>query len=103
MAGAATVACGLMWGHHGYGYDCILLMPLAVLMLEKPGPLWMRIWAALTLTPVVIWLLSSSQRWTIIWGQVLVVGFVFAAMAVEERRVSAARIHTLASMADAAA
>lgn len=95
MVGAAAVACGLMWGHHGYGYDCLLLMPLAVLILEKPGPLWMRAWAALTLTPLVIYLLVTSQPW---WGQMLVVGFVFAAMAVEARRASTARIHTCAAM-----
>ena len=87
MAGAATAACGMMAGHHAYGYDCILLLPLAVIMLGSPGPLWLRGWAALLLTPVFIWLLLSSQPW---WGQLLMVGFVFAALVVEARRVPAA-------------
>lgn len=53
--------------------------------MARPGPLWVRGWAALSLTPVVIWLLASSRPW---WGQMLVVGFVFAALLVEERRTS---------------
>lgn len=93
-AGAATAACGLLLGHHGYGYDCTLLMPLAVLMLWKPGPLWVRGWAALLLTPLVIWLLISSHP---VWGQALVVGFVFAALMVQARRVSKAHTDTAAS------
>jgi hypothetical protein len=88
MAGAATAACGLMLGHHGYGGDCTLLLPLAVLTLVRPGPLWMRGWAALLLTPVFIWLLLSPHP---VWGQSLVVGFVFAALLVEARRASGAR------------
>ena len=87
IAGAATAACGLVAGHHAYGYDCTLMVPLAVLMLARPGPLWVRGWAALSLTPVVIWLLVSSQP---VWAQALVVGFVFAAFIVEARRSSVA-------------
>ena len=36
IAGAATAACGLLLGH-GYANDCVLLMPLAVGVLQKPG------------------------------------------------------------------
>ena len=88
VAGAAAAACGLLLGHHGYANDCALLMPLAVVMLSKPGPLWIRGWAALLLTPVVTWLLISSQP---VWGQALAVGFVFAALLVEDRKASSTR------------
>ncbi len=88
VAGAAAAACGLLLGHHGYANDCALLMPLAVVMLSKPGPLWIRGWAALLLTPVVTWLLISSQP---VWGQALAVGFVFAALLVEDRKASRTR------------
>jgi hypothetical protein len=85
MAGAATAACGLLAGHHAYGADATLLLPLAVLMLGKPGPLWIRGWAALLLTPAFIWVLFSSQP---AWAQTLAVGFVFAALLLEVRRTS---------------
>jgi len=87
VAGAAAAACGLLLGHHGYANDCALLMPLAVVMASKPGPVWIRGWATLLLTPVVTWLLISSQP---VWGQALAVGFVFAALLVEARRTSPA-------------
>jgi hypothetical protein len=88
MAGAATAACGLLLGHHAYGADATLLIPLAVLMLWKPWALWMRVWAALLLTPVFIWLLFSSYSG---WAQALAVCFVFAALILETRRASAAQ------------
>ncbi len=100
MAGAAAAACGLLLGHHGYANDCVLLMPLAVLILQKPGPLWLRGWSALLLTPVVAGLLTSSKP---VWGQALAVGFVFAALMVEARRVSRPQTGTVTSRADLAA
>ena len=87
VAGAATAACGLLLGHHAYANDCALLIPLAVVMASKPGPVWMRAWAVLLLTPVVTWLLISAHP---AWGQALAVGFVFAALLAEARRASPA-------------
>jgi hypothetical protein len=94
MAGAAAAACGLLLGHHGYANDCVLLMPLAVLMLQKPGPVWLRGWAALLLTPLVTALLTSSIP---VAGQVLAVGFVFAALVVEQLRISRSPIPVVTS------
>jgi len=68
-------------------------------MLCRPGPLWLRAWAVLLLTPAFIWVLFSSQP---AWAQTLAVCFVFAALLVELRRASTPPTGPLASATTAA-
>ena len=35
--GAAAAACGLLLGHHAYAGDCVLLIPLLVLTIQRQG------------------------------------------------------------------
>jgi hypothetical protein len=77
-AGAAAAACGLLLGYHGYAYDCVLLLPLSVLTIQRPGvPAWVKIWAALLLSPVPVLLLVSQRP---LPGQILIVAFAVTAV-----------------------
>ena len=77
-AGAAAAACGLLVGHHGYAYDCLLLLPLAVLTMQRPGvPIWLKAWAVLLLSPVPVLLLVSQRP---LPGQILIVAFTVTAI-----------------------
>jgi Glycosyltransferase family 87 len=76
-AGALAAASGLVLGHHAYANDCALLIPLAVLALQRPLPAWMKIWGLLLLTPVLTLMLISRVPYT---GQWLVVGYVIASL-----------------------
>jgi hypothetical protein len=76
-AGAAAAACGLLLGHHAYAYDCLLLIPLSVLTIQRPGaPPWLKVWAAVLLSPAPVLLLVSERPFL---GQILVVAFIVTA------------------------
>ena len=78
MAGAATAACGLLLAHHSYTYDCALLIPLAVLTIQRHAlPHWLKVWAVLLLSPVPVLLLVSQRSFI---GQVLIAAFVVTAI-----------------------
>ena len=77
-AGAAAAACGLLLGHHAYAYDCLLLIPLSVLTIQRPGvPPWLKVWAAALLSPAPVLLLVSERP---LPGQVLIVAFIVTAI-----------------------
>lgn len=79
-AGAAAAACGLLLGNHAYAGDCALLIPLAVLTLQRQGlPAWLEVWAILLLSSVPVVLLVAQIS---LPGQALIVGFVVAAIIV---------------------
>lgn len=81
LTGAMAAACGLILGRHGYVGDCLLLIPLAVLILQRHmNPFWLRAWGLLILSPAPIVTLTVIQP---LLGQLLVVGFVPAAMLVQ--------------------
>jgi hypothetical protein len=77
-AGAAAAACGLLLGHHAFAADCLLLIPLSVLTIQRPGvPLWLKLWAAAMLSPATVFLLVSQRPYL---GQILVVAFTVTAI-----------------------
>ena len=74
LAGAAAAACGLLLGRHAYAGDCALLIPLAVLTIQRQGaPSWLKVWAVLLLSPVPVLLLVSQKP---LLGQMLIAAFV---------------------------
>ena len=80
FAGAATVACGLLVGHHAYIADCVLLAPLAVAVLQSSAfPLWLRGWAVYVVTPMLMFAVVSVRPYV---GQTAVVGFVLSVMGI---------------------
>ena len=84
FAGAAVAGAGLILAHHCYANDCALLIPLLAFTILRPGiPRWMKMSAVLLFSPAPVFLLTSSRPFA---GQVLVVGFVVAALAVSVRR-----------------
>ena len=77
-AGAAAAACGLLLAHHAYANDCVLLIPLLLLTIQRAeAPAWLKLWAALLLAPAPVALLASPGP---LPGQLLVVGFVAAGL-----------------------
>jgi dipeptide/tripeptide permease len=73
-AGAAAAASGLLLGHHSYAGDCALLIPLAVLTIQRQAmPPWLTVWAVVLLSPVPVLLLVSQKSFI---GQVLIAAFV---------------------------
>lgn len=80
LSGAAAAASGLLLGQHAYTVDCLLLIPLGALMMDRPAiPLWMKAWSLVMLSPVPALLLTSDQPAT---AQVLIIGFVIAGVMV---------------------
>lgn len=80
MAGAVAAAGGLVLSPHGLAYDCALLIPLAVLTVQRPDmPPWLKVWAVLLISPTPILLLASQKP---LLGQILIVAFVVAAAVV---------------------
>jgi hypothetical protein len=74
MAGALACGVGLLLAHHAYGYDCVLLLPLCVMVAEeKRFPIELRLLALVLLSPVLLLLLASPYS---LAGQILVAGFV---------------------------
>ena len=77
-AGAAAAACGILLAHHSYAGDCGLLIPLAVLTIQRQGmPPWLNIGALLVLLPIPVLLLVTNKSFL---AQILIAGFVVAAM-----------------------
>jgi hypothetical protein len=80
LAGAGAAAAGLLLARHGYAGDCALLIPLLVLTVQRPAvPVWLQCWAVLLLTPVPFMLVVLVQHRQF-YGQLLIVGFVVAAL-----------------------
>jgi hypothetical protein len=81
FAGAAAAAVGLLLGGHGYANDCALVVPMLVFTIQRDTvPRWLKFWAVLLLTPAPALLLTTSKPFA---GQILVVGFVAAALFAE--------------------
>ena len=81
VAGAATAAAGLLLAGHCYANDCALLAPTLVFTIQRDSvPRWLKFWALLLLTPAPTLLLTTSKPFA---GQILVVGFVIAALLTE--------------------
>jgi len=77
-AGAAAAACGVLLGHHSYAGDCGLLIPLAVLTIQRQGmPPWLNIGALLVLSPIPVLLLVTDKSFI---AQILIAAFVVTAM-----------------------
>jgi Glycosyltransferase family 87 len=89
LTGALVAASGLMLGHHGYINDCVLLIPLAVLAIQGSAPRWLKIWAILLATPAMTKAMLSPAPYI---GQLLVVGFVAAALAYQASAASSERL-----------
>jgi hypothetical protein len=84
FAGAAAVAVGLLLAHHCYANDCALLIPLLALTLQRPSvPRWLKMAAVLLLTPAPTFLLTTPKPFV---GQILIAGFVTAALIWEVNR-----------------
>jgi len=80
FAGAATAACGLLLSHHAYVGDCLVLVPLSALVLQSSAfPLWLRGWAVIVATPLLMFAVVSRTTYV---GQAAAAGFVLAAMGV---------------------
>jgi hypothetical protein len=78
MTGAAVAAAGLLLGRHGYANDCALLIPIAVLTIQrKEASVRLKAWAAVLLSPAPTLLLASSKPYL---GQLLIVVFVIYAI-----------------------
>ena len=70
---AAALAGGLLLSHHSQAYDCVLLIPAMIVVLEGSVPSALRCWALVLLTPVpYLFLLVEPLS---LAGRVLVVGF----------------------------
>ena len=77
LAGAAAAACGLLLAHHAYANDCVLLIPLLLLTVQRAeAPAWLKLWRPL-LAPAPVALLASPAP---LPGQLLVAGFVAAGL-----------------------
>ncbi|MBV8808094.1 MAG: DUF2029 domain-containing protein [Acidobacteriaceae bacterium] len=78
VAGALASATGLLMAHHSQGYDCLLLLPLCVIVAREGRlPEWIRLAAVLLLSPVLLFTLASDYS---IIAQLLVCVFVIAAL-----------------------
>jgi hypothetical protein len=78
IAGAATAAAGLLISHHALAADTTLLIPLAVLTVQRQAaPFWLRAGALLILSPLPLLLILSHN--SLVW-QMLTVAFSVAAM-----------------------
>jgi hypothetical protein len=78
LAGAAAAAVGLILAHHCYANDIALLTPLLVLTMQRPAnPRWLKAAAVLIFTPAPTLLITTQRPYL---GQVLVAGFVIAAL-----------------------
>jgi hypothetical protein len=79
MAGAAAAAGGLLMGHHALFADTVLLIPLAVLTIQRQSvPPWLKAWAALMLSPAPFLLAFAWQK-PMVW-QALIAPFVVTAL-----------------------
>lgn len=78
LAGAGAAAVGMLLGRHGQASDFVLLIPLLVFTVQRPGlPVWLKGWAALLMTPVPTLLVVTNRPFL---GQIPIVAFVVAAL-----------------------
>lgn len=78
VAGALASAAGLLVAHHAYAYDCLLLLPLCVIVRrEMRFPEWMQFTALLLLSPALLFTLASNCS---MLAQVVVCVFVITAI-----------------------
>jgi hypothetical protein len=89
ISGAAAAACGLLLGPHAYAGDCVLLIPLSVLTIQRPGvPPWLKVWAVVLLSSAPVLLLVSQKPYL---GQVVIAAFIVTAIIIgREKPVSPA-------------
>ena len=79
LAGAAAAACGLLVGHHALFADTALLIPLAVITLQKQNvPAWLKGCSVVMLSPGPF-LLAAVWQQPLVW-QVTIAPFVIAAV-----------------------
>jgi hypothetical protein len=84
ISGAAAAACGLIVAPHALFADTALLIPLAVLTVQRPSvPFWLKACAALMLSPVPF-LLAYVWEDPLVW-QALIVPFVITAVLVASK------------------
>jgi hypothetical protein len=76
--GSLTAAASLILGHHAYASDCVLLVPAALVGLQRPLPAWLKMWGVLLATPVLTLALVSNAPYI---GQWMVVAYVVSALA----------------------
>jgi hypothetical protein len=72
---------GLLLARHGYANDCALVVPMLVFTIQRHSvPRWLKFWALVVLTPAPALMLATFKPFV---GQILVVGFVIAALITE--------------------
>lgn len=82
VAGALAAAAGLLFAHHAYGYDCVLLLPLCVIVAQNHRlPQWIQLVAVFLLSPFFNILFGGCS----VAAQLLVCSFVAFAIAIEAR------------------
>jgi hypothetical protein len=70
---ATALAAGLLVSHHSLIYDCVLLIPATIVVLEGSAPSALRSWALILFTPFPYLFLLAD--WLSLAGRVLTVGF----------------------------
>jgi hypothetical protein len=83
-ATASALAAGLISGYHAYAYDCVLLIPAIVSVLQGRYPDFLKLYALLMATPIPYLLLVRDEYMLV--GKSLVVGFVIALLVVVLRK-----------------
>ena len=92
-----ALAGGLLISHHAYLYDCVLLLPAILLVLDEPFPAWLRTWARLLLTPMPYILLMTDIQ---LPGNLAITGFTIALLATLVHRLrQPSAVPTLAALA----
>lgn len=77
LTGALAAAAGLLFAHHAYGYDCVLLLPLgAFLMQDVRFNIPLRLCALLIVSPLLLFLLASPYS---VAAQIAVISLVAGA------------------------
>jgi hypothetical protein len=76
LLAALAAAGGLLLAPHGYGNDCLLLIPFITFWIaEKGAPEFIRVWAILMMSPAPLLVLASDKP---LAGQIMISGFVVA-------------------------
>ncbi len=96
MAGAAAAAAGLLLANHSYSVDCVLLIPLALLTVQRQsGPMWITVWSLFLLSPMPVLLIVSDKP---LLGQLLVVAFVVTVISLTVARQTAGLMQSMKLM-----
>lgn len=87
IAGAITAATGVIVAPHALVGDCALMLPLCVFAVQTPFTMTsvLKPWALLLLSPGPALFLGSRCPWT---GQCVIVGFLLAFLAAQQRECS---------------